>query len=76
MESSVGTAVTNTVSFGYDKTYQLVTERGTYLSNFVPFVSFVVSDSFAYDRAGNRLATKSHKESRKRYEMKSVPGME
>ena len=27
----------------------------------------MVSNSFAYDRAGNRLATKSHKEPQKRY---------
>ena len=46
---------TNTVSFGYDNTYQLTSERGTYLSNFAPFVSFVVSNRFAYDRAGNRI---------------------
>jgi RHS repeat-associated protein len=43
------------MSFAYDKTYQLTSETGCYASNFVPFVSFVVSNQFAYDDAGNRI---------------------
>jgi RHS repeat-associated protein len=50
-----GAAAPATVGFTYDKTYQLTAEFGCYASNFTPFMSFVVSNQFAYDPAGNRI---------------------
>ena len=49
---------TNTVSFGYDNTYQLTSEHGQYQTN-APGgsqASATVTNRFAYDRAGNRVS--------------------